>query len=157
MAQRPGELAGIELYDSGVGFAVPGWRAREIADDLASGKSFYRGWLGMQVDPRVQHGVRILRNADPSPLREVGAQAGDYIVAINDQPIKHFGQLVKAIYMLPAGSHVRVRLLREAEHIDVDVILARSEELGDLPPEKEPFDPAQPAPAETPVPESPND
>lgn len=157
MAQRPGELAGIELYDAGIGFAVPAWRVQEIAGDLAKGKSFARGWLGMQVDPQVRHGVRILRTADPSPLRAAGAQPGDMITRINDQPIKHFGQLVKALYMLPAGEQVRVHLLREAEEIAVDVVLARSDELGELPPEEEPFDPSAPQGEETPPPESPAD
>ncbi len=144
MAQRPGELAGIEFYDAGVGFAVPGERVSEIAEDLKQGKTFHRGWLGMTVDPKVEKGVAILSSADPSPIREAGAQPGDWIVRINEQPIKHFGQLVKALYMVPAGERVSVRLLRGAEHIDVELTLARSEELGPLPKEEEPFDPSKP-------------
>ena len=144
MAQRPGELAGIELYDSGIGFAIPSWRVAELVADLQQGKSFHRGWLGMQVDPKVGKGVRIYRLADPSPLRSAGALPGDYIASIDDEPIEHFGQLVGALYMLPAGAQVHIKLLREAEHIDVDVILAQSAELGSLPPLEEPFDPSQP-------------
>ncbi|NOX57549.1 MAG: PDZ domain-containing protein [Planctomycetes bacterium] len=156
MAQRPGELAGIEFYDAGVGFAIPGWRVREIVGELEQGKSFHRGWLGMTVDPKVKKGVVIKSSADPSPMRQAGARAGDWVVKINDQPIKHFGQLVKALYMLPAGEKVQVRLLRGAEHIDVELILARSEELGTLPEEELPFDPSKPATeddAETPSPQ----
>lgn len=144
MAQRPGELAGIEFYDSGVGFAVPGWRVREIADELATGKSFYRGWLGMQVDPHDRKNVRILRMADPSPLLEAGAQPGDRIVEINGAPIEHFGHLTKALYMLPAGQTVDIKLLRGADYVDVKATLARSEELGPLPEIEEPFDPSNP-------------
>ena len=46
MAQRPGELAGVEMYDSGVGFAVPKHRLDAIVSELRTGRSFYRGWLG---------------------------------------------------------------------------------------------------------------
>ncbi len=144
MAQRPGELAGIEFYDAGVGFAVPGKRIHEIVADLKEGKSFHRGWMGMTVDPKVEKGVAIKSSADPSPIRDAGALPGDWIVRINDQPIKHFGQLVKALYMVPAGERVNVRLLRGAEHIDVELTLAKSEELGPLPKEEEPFDPTKP-------------
>ncbi|GJM24683.1 MAG: hypothetical protein DHS20C16_10980 [Phycisphaerae bacterium] len=144
MAQRPGELAGIEFYDAGVGFAVPGKRVHEIVADLKAGKSFHRGWLGMVVNDTVKEGVAILSTADPSPIREAGALPGDWIVQINDQPIKHFGQLVKALYMVPAGEQVDVRLLRGAEHVDVELVLARSEELGQLPEVEPPFDPSKP-------------
>jgi serine protease Do len=155
MAQRPGELAGIEFYDAGVGFAVPGKRVHEIVADLKNGKSFHRGWLGMSVDPHVEKGVAIKSSADPSPIREAGALPGDWIVRINNQPIKHFGQLVKALYMVPAGERVQVRLLRGAEHIDVELVLARSEELGPLPEEAVPFDPSKPVTEEEP--ETPQD
>ncbi|HNO77692.1 MAG TPA: trypsin-like peptidase domain-containing protein [Phycisphaerae bacterium] len=144
MAQRPGELAGIEFYDAGVGFAVPGKRVHEIVAELKEGKSFHRGWLGMTVDPKIEKGVAIKSSADPSPIRDAGALSGDWIVRINGQPIKHFGHLVKALYMVPAGERVNLQLLRGAEHIDVEVTLARSEELGPLPIEEEPFDPTKP-------------
>lgn len=148
MAQRPGELAGIELYDAGVGFAVPGWRVEEIVADLRAGKSFYRGWLGMQLDPQSKENVRILRMADPSPMLSAGAESGDLIVEVNGTTIEHFGDLVKALYMIPAGERVHVKLLRGADFVDVEVTLARSEELGTLPPVEEPFDPSQPTPEE---------
>lgn len=145
MAQRPGELAGIEFYDSGIGFAVPGWRVHEIVADLMKGKTFRRGWLGIAIDRRITKGVRIYRLADPSPLRAAGAMPGDYIATINGQPIKHFGQLQTNLYMLPAGTMVRVRLLRGAEFLDFDVILAAAGEMGDFPESEAP--PESPGPA----------
>lgn len=154
MAQRPGELAGIEFYDAGVGFAVPGWRVREIAEELRQGRNFYRGWLGMAIDPRAEDGVRIYQTADPSPMRAAGVQRGDYIAAVNGREIKHYGHLVQMLNMLPAGESVSLRLLRGAETITVEVTLARNVELGALPPVEEPFDPAKPATTEElPVPE----
>jgi len=152
MAQRPGELAGIEFYDAGVGFAIPGWRVREIAKDLREGHNFHRGWLGMSIDPEAEDGLRIFQTADPSPMRTAGAQRGDYITRINGREIKHYGQLVQALYMLPAGEKVSVQLLRGAETLEVELALARNTELGALPPVEEPFDPAQPATEEIPPP-----
>lgn len=157
MAQRPGELAGIEFYDAGVGFAVPGWRVREIVETLREGENFDRGWLGISLDPRAKHGVRIGQTADPSPLRAAGALRGDFITGINGREIKHFGQMVQALYMIPAGEEVTVRLLRGAEEFEVQAVLARSRELGPLPPVEEPFDPTQPGTEESPESENPLD
>ena len=68
MAQRPGELAGVEMYDSGIGFAVPKNRVDAIAEYLMTGRSFYRGWLGMQSNPQGSGGAKIVKIARPSPL-----------------------------------------------------------------------------------------
>lgn len=144
MGQYPGELAGIEFYDAGIGFAVPGWRVREIVAELKEGHSFQRGWLGFVFDPQVTKGVRILQTGDPSPIRDAGALPGDYVVEVNGQPIKHYGQLVSALYMRPAGESVRVRLLRGADHIEVEVTLAARDEIGPLSEVEEPFDPTAP-------------
>lgn len=40
MAQRPGELAGVEFYDAGIGFALPKERVESIAAELLKGRSF---------------------------------------------------------------------------------------------------------------------
>ncbi len=157
MAQQPGELAGIDLYDAGVGFAIPGWRVHAIAEQLIQGVSVHRGWLGMVVDPHNEHGVQIAQTADPSPLRSAGAEPGDLITHINDQPIRHYGQLVKALYMIPAGEDVQVRLLRGAETLALTVTLARNTELGPLPEVEQPFDPSQPVTEPTPAPSPPDD
>ena len=144
MAQRPGELAGVEMYDSGIGFAIPSWRLREIADELAKGRSFHRGWLGVSADPHVEDGVRIAGIADPSPMRDAGAQVGDYITRINGREIQHYGHMTQALYMIPAGDEVTMQLLRDAEKIDITVRLALREEIGELAPVAEPFDPSLP-------------
>lgn len=146
MAQRPGELAGVEMYDSGVGFAVPRHRVDEIVETLKTGQSFYRGWLGMSVDPKSKDSVVIRNVADPSPMREAGVQPGDQLLSIDEKSVKHFGQLVQALYMRPAGEPVYLHLSRRGLEYGVKVRLARSVELGELPEVEEPFDPANPFP-----------
>ncbi len=147
MAQRPGELAGIELYDSGIGFVIPKRRLDEIVAVLKTGQSFYRGWLGVQVDPRVPDAVVIHRLADPSPMLRAGVVPGDTIVAANGKPVHHFGDLVQALYMIPAGQQVHLQIEGEDAAFAVAVRLARNIELGPLPEEEEPFDPSTPLPA----------
>jgi len=144
MAQRPGELAGVEMYDAGVGFAVPKWRLDAIVPALRAGRSFHRGWLGMVTDPSAPDRVRIAALADPSPLLEAGARPGDRIVAIDGRDIHHFGHLVQALYMLPAGETVNLTLRREEREFNATARLARAEELGPLPQAPAPFDASVP-------------
>ncbi|MEK7710801.1 MAG: trypsin-like peptidase domain-containing protein [Planctomycetota bacterium] len=154
MAQRPGELAGAEMYDSGVGFAVPRHRVDAIVAELKKGHSFHRGWLGVSLNPRARDAVVVGNIADPSPAREAGVRIGDKVVSIAGKPVKHFGQMVQALYMIPAGETVRLELERDGEPLSLDVVLAESSKLGPLPEIAEPFDPANPLePEETPTPE----
>lgn len=159
MAQRPGELAGVEMYDSGVGFAVPKHRLDAIVRELKQGKTFYRGWLGISLDPSVRDAVVVRNIADPSPSREAGLQIGDKIVKADGSPVQHFGQLTQAIYMIPAGEIVEVEVERNGQTIPLKIMLAESSKLGPLPDLPEPFDPNAPqeSPADEPPPEIPPD
>jgi serine protease Do len=153
MAQRPGELAGVEMYDSGVGFALPRYRLAPIVAELMTGKSFHRGWLGMVIDPRAKNSLVISNVADPSPVRSAGLQIGDTIMTIDGQPMRHFGHLMQALAMLPAGESVVVQVKRGEALFSASVTLARSDQLGSLPEAEEPFDPAEPLPEPEPEPE----
>jgi serine protease Do len=157
MAQRPGELAGVEMYDSGVGFAVPKHRLDAIVGELKTGRSFLRGWLGVSLNPRVTDAVVVQNIADPSPSRDAGVQIGDKIVKADGSPVKHFGQLMQALYMIPAGESVEIEVEREGQSIPIKVVLAESAKLGPLPDLPEPFDPAAPqeSPADPPPSEEP--
>jgi serine protease Do len=146
MAQRPGELSGVEFYDSGVGFAVPKDRVDVIAARLLKGESFYRGWLGVVLDPNVRDAAVILNIADPSPMLDAGIVPGDRIVKAAGKEIRHFGHLVKTLYMIPAGDYVRLELERDGAMFGAEVKLARNTELGPLPNLAEPFDPTEPLP-----------
>ncbi len=155
MAQRPGELAGVEMYDSGVGFAVPKHRLDAIVSELKTGRSFLRGWLGVSLNPRVTDAVVVQNIADPSPSRDAGVQIGDKIVKADGSPVKHFGQLMQALYMIPAGETVEIEIERAGQSIPIKVVLAESAKLGALPDLPEPFDPA--APQESPADPPPSD
>jgi len=132
MAQRPGELAGVELYDSGVGFAVPKRRVDDIVSVLKKGHTLQRGWLGIQVDLRSADGVTIRNVADPSPMRDIGGQPGDIITWAEGRPIKQFAQLMQALYMIPAGEPVYLCLKRGDHEFGTVARLASTDELGAL-------------------------
>lgn len=145
MAQRPGELAGIEMYDSGVGFALTKDRVDAIVAGLKTGQSVYRGWLGITVDPHREDAIVIDNLADPSPMRSAGARKGDRIVELDGEVLLHYGQFFQKFALLPAGRSVRMKLLRGEEPLNIEITLARATELGALPEVvEEPFDPSDP-------------
>ncbi len=146
MAQRPGELAGMELYDSGVGFALPKRRLDEIVAVLKTGRSLYRGWLGISIDPSATDALVIRNVAVPSPMHEAGVGPGDKILAVDGKSVRHFGDLVHALYMIPAGEQVHLEMERDDSAYGLLVTLARSTELGPLPELEEPLDPSSPLP-----------
>jgi len=157
MAQRPGELAGTEMYDSGVGFAVPKDRLDEIVAVLRTGRSFHRGWLGITVDPRYKDALVIGAVADPSPAKTGGLGPGDKITVIDGKPVNHFGHLIQALNMLPAGQSVLLQIDRAGAEFSAVVTLASSDQLGGLPETAEPFDPTQPTPQPEPLPDEPEE
>ncbi len=133
MAQRPGELAGIEMYDSGVGFAVPRRRVDEIVTTLVTGRSFYRGWLGISANPHALDGVGIVNVAIPSPMHAAGVQPGDVIIGARDREIHSYSHLMKALYMIPAGEQVVLQLVRDDAEYSAVVTLEKATELGQFP------------------------
>lgn len=144
MSQRPGELAGIELYDSGVGFALASDHVLPIAEQMCGGRSFQRGWLGIVVDP-ARPGEAVIQNiADPSPMRLAGGRVGDRIIRIDEQEIGHYGDMIRALSMTPAGEAVELTVQRGEEVRTLRVTLAPAERIGPLPDLPEPFDPSNP-------------
>ncbi len=165
MAQRPGELAGVEFYDSGIGFVLPKGRVDEIVAVLKTGRSFYRGWLGISVNSRAKGGALISKVADPSPARVAGLRSGDRIRWAQGRDVHHFDDLVQAIYMIPADHDVYIQFLRPSRTLlgyysfgsfgsledvsytrwektdlefGVNVTLARNTDLGALPDQERP-------------------
>ncbi len=150
MAQRAGELAGVDMYDCGVGFLVPESRIKLIVPQLMAGVSFQRGWLGIQVRSVPGVGVVVQSIADPSPMRDAGVLPGDIIEAINGSNLRNYADLAKQIYMIPAGQDLQIRLSRDGGAIELAVPLASAESLGSLPEAEEPFDPSVPVEENTP-------
>jgi S1-C subfamily serine protease len=140
MAQRPGELAGVEFYDAGIGFVVPHSRAQEIAEDLKQGRSYYRGWLGVRFNARSKDGLAIVAVGKPSPVYEVGIRPGDVIVGANGRDVHSPKHIVQALYMVPAGESVHLLVRRNGLVYGYEITLARAVDLGDTIDEK-PVDP----------------
>lgn len=145
MGMGTGEMAGVELYDSGIGFAVPGWLLRRAAEDLAVGHNIRRGMLGIAIQPTKTGGVGVAGVADPSPAQRAGIQAGDEIIAIEGIAISDHQSMQRTLRSRRAGERITVRVRRQAGEQDIKLVLAVPEDLGKMPqsatqPETSPFE-----------------
>lgn len=127
-------VAGIEWYDSGIGFAIPGAQVRPSAEHLALGHNLRPGLLGVRLDPKPAGALRILEVANPSPAMRVGIRPGDEILAIAGHTVDGMQDLRRVMRARRAGEPIDVRVRRGGEEIDVRIVPAVPEDLGPLSP-----------------------
>lgn len=118
-------LAGIEWYDSGIGFAVPLTEIYDRLGDLKEGKILQPGLLGLSFRNAESYGAEVIVAACPgsSPAARAGIKPGDKILKINEHGIERPQQLKHALGPLYAGDVIDVTFQREQEVHSVRVEL----------------------------------
>lgn len=127
-----GELIGLTTTTAGVGgengagYALPlDVNLRRVIETLRRGEEVEYGFLGVLLDEAVS-GVAIRKATPFGPADVARISAGDRIVAINDQPINTFPDLLLHVGSAQAGTKIRVRLVDlRGRQRDVDVTLAK--------------------------------
>ncbi len=144
------ETDGLTRSNLGVGFAIPVSIVRHVVPDLIESGKHNWPWLGVQggdVTPLlveamqlpVDNGAYISNVLSDGPSASSGLQGaeqtvtirgrrqdvgGDVIVAINDQPVTSFDDLLVYIALQSApGDEVRLRVLRQGDYVDLVVKL----------------------------------
>jgi Do/DeqQ family serine protease len=128
-----GEVIGINtaIYAptgvfSGIGFAIPINRAKEILDDLIHKGKVVRGWLGIEIKPvddaimkqfglKDKEGVLINRIFKDSPAAKYGLKRGDIIREFNGQKVKSGADLQGIVGKTGPKKKVNVKIIREGE------------------------------------------
>jgi len=134
--QGVGQVAGVELYDAGIGFAVPLSTIQSKLDTLKQGEDLRAGILGIAMkkgDPYAAP-AEIASARPKSPAREAGLKPGDKIVDVDGEPIATQMQLKLAIGPRYAGETVRLVARRGEELLERNVTL-----VDELPPYAHPF------------------
>jgi serine protease Do len=124
------EVAGVEWYDSGIGFAVPTQTVLELLPRLRQGKDLRPGFTGINVSLQTLYTAdSVIPAVRPrSPARQAGFRAGDRIVAIDGQKIDLAVQVKQEIGRRYAGDKIRISAIRGTERIERDVeLVARLE------------------------------
>mgnify|MGYP003926170371 CR=1 FL=1 len=124
--QGTSEIAGVEWYDSGIGFAIPLEDILQALPRLKQGKDLKAGLLGIQFkNPALHISEAVIGSCRPnSPAAKAGLKAGDKIIQVNERPINRAAELKEEISRRYAGDKLRLVALRGKERIECEVELA---------------------------------
>ncbi|HEY2825960.1 MAG TPA: PDZ domain-containing protein [Pirellulales bacterium] len=134
--QETSEMAGLEWYDSGIGFAVPLEQINRVLPRLIKGEDLRPGLLGVSLKPGDPYAdAPVIAASHPkSPAALAGLKAGDRISEINGVKVGSASEMRHQLGPMYAGEKVAVVALRGNERIE------RSAELiGKLPVYIHPF------------------
>jgi serine protease Do len=134
--QSTSEVAGVEWYDSGIGFAVPLASIGPAIERMKRGEDQHTGILGISFAGRrpLTSPAELAAVRPDSPAGRAGLKKGDRIVEIERRPIQTQNDLRLALGSRYAGETVRVVAKRGDERIEQSVTL-----IGKLPPFRHAF------------------
>jgi len=130
-------LISREGSSGGLGFAVPGNLASPIIDQLIEFGETRRGWLGVSIQDVSEEiaasvglsapiGVLVAEITAGGPSQGI-LLAGDIILVFDGEPIIDWKDLPRLVAQTPVGSESIMRVYRNGEIIDVNVILGELE------------------------------
>ncbi len=114
------ETAGVEWYDSGIGFAVPFDTVLDIVPRLKAG-DLTRGLLG--ITAKVQEEQYNLKPVIGAVSRESAAEragvlAGDLVLAVDGKPVRNFFEIQNALGPKYAGDRVSLSVERAGKRLE---------------------------------------
>ncbi|HUQ72243.1 MAG TPA: PDZ domain-containing protein, partial [Planctomycetaceae bacterium] len=126
-----GETAGVEWYDSGIGFAVPLVDVLAVLDRLKAGDDLKPGLLGITFKGKDLNAPDVLieRVRFDSPAEKAGLKAGDRITSVDGRPVTRMAQLRQVLGRKYADDVVRLEVRRDDNTARIEVKL-----VGELPP-----------------------
>ncbi|MFL5339519.1 MAG: PDZ domain-containing protein [Gemmataceae bacterium] len=109
-----GDTAGVEWYDSGIGFAIPLEDVFAALPRLKQGKNLRRGLLGITPSGTdIYSGHSTVKTvALESAAEKAGIKAGDQIIEVDGKPVQNHAQLQHALGPKYEGDTVSVKVLR---------------------------------------------
>ncbi len=119
--------AGAEMYDAGVGLAIPWNNVLDSFERLKEGKNIESGFLGLGFGELALFiGPAVIETVVPkSPAEEAGLQKGDRIVQIDGETIGSASAASIRLHRHYAGETVKITVVRgeNAEEIRVEIPL----------------------------------
>lgn len=145
-----GQLVGIcTLFSSdtesfaGIGFAIPGNYAVNIAEQIIAGEQVTHAYIGLSMQTvnaqnaqannlSVSQGAYVAEVAADGPAEAAGIKQGDIITAIDNTEITSADAVILAVRSHDIGDTVQVTVRRGNEDITVSVTLGSDEKLQSL-------------------------
>ena len=119
------EIAGIEWYDSGIGFAIPLESIQAVLPKLKKGQDLYSGVAGVFMQSKNQFtGDTVIASCRPnSPASKAGFKGGDRIVEIGGRKVTRTGEVKQEISRHYAGDKVHFIVMRGDKRVESDLVL----------------------------------
>lgn len=123
--QGTNEVAGVEWYDSGIGFAIPMADIYATLDRLKQGKDLQPGLMGITVKGRnIYEGEPTIdRVRFGSPAQEAGLKEGDIILELDGQKVVRQAQVQSVMGNKYAGDKLVAVAKRGDETIRAEMTL----------------------------------
>jgi serine protease Do len=123
--QASGEVAGVEWYDSGIGFAIPMVEVNAALDRLKAGKDLLPGLMGITVKGHdIYEGQPVIdRVRYGSPAHQAGLKEGDAIVELDGHTVKRQAQIRQAMGNKYAGENLTIKVKREKDELTRELML----------------------------------
>lgn len=114
--------AGVDWYDSGIGFAVPLGGNEKVLDALKAGKTLQPAFLGVQSEPKgtPPTGANVKQVVPKSPAEAAGIKPGDNLHSIDGTEIIDVTHLQSVIARYNAGDKAKVTVQRGEEKLDLE-------------------------------------
>jgi serine protease Do len=134
MGMGNSEFAGVEWYDSGIGFAIPHQRVALFLDRLKSGDDVQAGYMGLMLaSVEGSPGLRVMQ--DPvGPALTAGIIKDDCITHINGRKVATMLDVRRNMARHAAGDTVEITFVRDGSEQVVKLLLATQDQMGDRPP-----------------------
>lgn len=117
-----GETAGVEWYDSGIGFAIPLEDVFAVLPCLQQGKDLKKGLLGVTPkypDTNYAEPPEIASVAPESAAARGGIKPGDVILEVDGKPVANMAQLRHALGPKYEGDTLAMKVRRGKEEVNL--------------------------------------
>ncbi len=123
--RQAGRTAGVEWYDSGIGFAIPMADILSTLPRLKTGTDLLSGLMGITLRAgNVYASAAIIdRVRFNSPAEKAGLQPGDVIANVDGQPIRRLVQVRHALGNKYAGDTISVVVRRGEKSVEQKIQL----------------------------------
>jgi serine protease Do len=124
--QETSETAGVEWYDSGIGFAIPLEDVYAVLERLKAGETLKPGLMGAGFADRSPiAGAAVVTRVRPgSPADQAGLQEDDTIIEAAGQPVARVPHLRHILGRQYAGEQLPVKVRRGDETLELTLTLA---------------------------------
>lgn len=122
-----GEVVGVNDIGFGLGGAIPGNLAREVAEALVRDGRVRRSWLGIDLQPLLRidvdgSGALVSGCVPGSPADAAGVRAGDVLLRVGDEPLlartaEDLAPLNLLLSKLPVGRPIELQVRRDGRDL----------------------------------------